>query len=105
MLAEPGKINAWADATHNRYRALLSGIFRRAVKNGKASENPVRETAHRKENNQRVRYLANEEEQIIVKVVRKKKWSERKSRFSSPCIRGCAPANSTARPKSPIGGL
>lgn len=55
VLAQLGKKNSWADATHNRYRALLSGIFRRAVKNGKASANPVRETVHRKENNRRVR--------------------------------------------------
>ncbi len=63
MLTETYK---WAPATYNRYRAVLSGIFRWAIKNEKAKANPVRETAHRKENNSRVRWLTDKEEKSLM---------------------------------------
>ena len=43
--------------TVNRHRALLSLIYRLAVRNGKVLANPVRSVARRKENNCRARFL------------------------------------------------
>ena len=49
-------------ATVNRYRTLLSLTFSLAVRNGKLTLNPVRLVKRRKENNERVRFLDDEEE-------------------------------------------
>jgi len=46
-------------------------IFSLAIRNGKATANPVRGTKHRTENNTRVRYLTDEEEKSLLKEVRK----------------------------------
>lgn len=61
------RLNELADegrrpATVNRYRTLLSLIFSLAVRNGKLTSNPVRLVKRRKENNERVRFLDDEEE-------------------------------------------
>jgi integrase len=66
-LAEQEKFSA---ASYNRYRALCSGTFSLAIRNGKAVVNPVRGTKHRIENNARVRYLSAEEEEKLFKLVR-----------------------------------
>jgi site-specific recombinase XerD len=52
-------------ATVNRYRTLLSLTFSLAVRNGKVASNPVRLVKRRKENNERVRFLDDEEEIAI----------------------------------------
>ena len=52
----------WKPATANRYRSLLSLVYRLAVRNGKARDNPARLVGHRVEANGRVRFLSNEEE-------------------------------------------
>jgi integrase len=49
-------------ATLNRYRTLLSLTFSLAVRNEKIASNPVRLVKRRKENNERVRFLDDEEE-------------------------------------------
>lgn len=49
-------------ATVNRYRTLLSLTFSLAVRNEKLVSNPVRLVKRRKENNERVRFLDDEEE-------------------------------------------
>lgn len=49
-------------ATLNRYRALLSLVFRIAVQNGKTSSNPARLVPPRRENNAVIRYLIPDEE-------------------------------------------
>ena len=105
VLAELGKKKGWADATHNRYRALLSGIFRRAVKNGKSASNPVRETAHRKENNQRVRYLSSDEEQSLMKVLREKKWPEREKEILVALHSGMRRSEQYRTAQVPDGGM
>lgn len=62
FLAENGEENDWAPATINRYRALLSLVYRLGIESGKVKENPARLVKHRQENNARVRWLSNEEE-------------------------------------------
>lgn len=49
-------------ATFNRYRALLSLVYKQGIANGKVSANPARLVRQRKENNARVRFLSAEEE-------------------------------------------
>jgi len=62
----------WKPATANRYRALLSLVYRLAIRNKKVAENPTRLVRHRKENNARVRWLTAEEERGLRKVIQGK---------------------------------
>ena len=57
-------------ATLNRYRTLLSLTFSLGVRNGKLTSNPVRLVKRRKENNERVRFLEDEEEIGLRKKIR-----------------------------------
>ena len=76
----PGKIEndlaicseqeSWTPATFNRYRALTSAVFSLAIRNARATVNPVRGTRHRIENNTRVRYLGADEEKRMVDFLR-----------------------------------
>ena len=59
-------------ATLNRYRALLSLVYRLGMQNGKVQTNPARLVRQRKENNARVRFLSAEEEQALRRVVQSK---------------------------------
>jgi site-specific recombinase XerD len=52
----------WAPASVNRYRALVSLIFRLGIENGKVKENPARLVKHRLVINTRTRWLFPEEE-------------------------------------------
>ena len=52
----------WAPASVNRYRALISLVFRLGIENGKVKENPARLIKHRQVNNTRTRWLAPEGE-------------------------------------------
>jgi site-specific recombinase XerD len=52
----------WAPASVNRYRALISLIFRLGIENGKVKENPARLVKPRAVNNARTRWLSPEEE-------------------------------------------
>ena len=54
-----------ARATVNRYLALLSGMYSRAIRLGLIPANPARGVAKFRENNQRVMYLTSEEETAI----------------------------------------
>jgi site-specific recombinase XerD len=55
----------WKPATANRYRALLSLVYRLGVQNRKVIQNPARLMRHRKENNSRLRWLTREEEKKL----------------------------------------
>src|SRR5262249_5238868 len=57
------KTEDWKTATLNRYRALLSLVFRLGMQNGKVQANPARLVRQRKEDNGRIRFLSQEEEQ------------------------------------------
>jgi integrase len=52
----------WKPATINRYKALLSMVYRQGIKNGKVSVNPASAVERRTENNTRDRYLLGSEE-------------------------------------------
>jgi integrase len=72
----PQEIERWLSAksglkpaTLNRYRALLSLLYRLGVQNGKVKLNPARLVRQRKENNGRIRFLSSEEEQGLRKVL------------------------------------
>src|SRR6266478_612138 len=62
FLAQNAEESDWAPATINRYRALLSLVYRLGIENGKVKDNPARLVKHRQENNARVRWLSGEEE-------------------------------------------
>jgi site-specific recombinase XerD len=61
-LTKTAEESNWAPATVNRYRALISLVFRLGIESGKVKENPARLVKHRQENNTRVRCLSTEEE-------------------------------------------
>jgi site-specific recombinase XerD len=61
-LAQTAEESSWAPATVNRYRALISLVFRLGIESSKVKENPARLVKHRQENNSRVRWLSADEE-------------------------------------------
>lgn len=65
-----GKVRPLAPATLNRYRSLLSLTYRLAIENGKIESNPLKSVKRRKENNERVRYLLEDEEERLRAVLR-----------------------------------
>lgn len=69
-LGQSAEEEEWMPATYNRYRALLSGAFSLAMRNGKATANPVSETEKREENNERVRFWSNDEQAQVIAVAR-----------------------------------
>src|SRR5215510_5092108 len=56
-------------ATANRYRDLLSAIYKRAVRDGHVTMNPVRPVSKFKENNERVSFLTPDEEEAVYKAL------------------------------------
>jgi site-specific recombinase XerD len=54
-----------ARSTTNRWRALLSALFKRAVRDGHVTANPVRAVPAFQENNARIAYLTTEDETVI----------------------------------------
>jgi len=47
----------WEDATHNRYKTMLSLIYRLGIENGKVQSNPAKLLKHKREDNGRMRFL------------------------------------------------
>jgi site-specific recombinase XerD len=72
---KPADIDGWLSrvtktpATSNRYRALFSLIFREALRNGKVTSNPARLVRQRHENNGRIRFLTDQEELALRRVI------------------------------------
>lgn len=64
--AEKGK---WAPSTFNHYRSLMSLSYRLGILNRKVTSNPARSVTHRREDNNRVRFLTVEEEKKLRKVI------------------------------------
>lgn len=71
---------AIAGATVNRYRTLLSSIFRVAVRNGRLISNPLAQVSRRRESHGRTRFLHAEEESKLRKAIRAD-WPDREAEF------------------------
>jgi hypothetical protein len=103
-LTELVEKNAGTPATYNRYRASLSGIFRLAIKNKKASSNPVPLTSRRMENNERVRYLTPDEEANLMAAVRTR-WPHREAEILVALHSGMRRSEQYTTALVPDGGL
>jgi len=57
-------------ATFNRYRATLSMIYREAIRMGWTERNPARLIGAKKENNARIRFLSDDEENRLRNVIK-----------------------------------
>jgi integrase len=68
-LADEAEESEWKPATANRYKALLSLLFRLGVESGKVKGNPARLVKSRRENNFRNRWLTPDEETRLRKVI------------------------------------
>ncbi len=74
-LARLAEDESLAAATLNRYRSLMSLMFRLGMESGKATANPARMVKARKEDNARVRFLSEAEEEKLRAVIRQH-WPE-----------------------------
>lgn len=61
-------------ATTNRELAFLKRVFNVAIADGKTERNPARAVRLRKENNARVRFLTDEEEQALREAIGEAEW-------------------------------
>lgn len=59
----------WSPASRNRYQAAWSLIFRVAIDNKKAKDNPASGIKRKREDNQRTRYLTPEEELRLARAI------------------------------------
>jgi integrase len=57
--------HSWRPATANRYKALISLSFRLGIENAKCTQNPARLVRRLRENNERVRFLSEDEEKRL----------------------------------------
>lgn len=64
--------NEWENSTRNRYRALMSLVYRQGIRNGKSATNPARLVRQRTEDNSRIRRLLDEEEVKLREVIRRR---------------------------------
>ena len=67
-LARVAEKEKWAPSTFNHYRSLMSLSYRLGILNRKVTSNPARSVTHRREDNNRVRFLTEEEEKNLRKV-------------------------------------
>ena len=75
-------------ATVNRHLALLSGVFNKALAWKKTKANPVSEVKKFKENNERTRYLTEEEEPRLKAVFPEEHWSKVEIAYNTGLRRG-----------------
>ena len=73
-LAKVAENGRWAPSTFNHYRSLLSLSYRLGILNRKVTCNPARSVTHRREDNNRVRFLTVEEEKRLRRVI-EAKWA------------------------------
>src|SRR5216683_1941580 len=74
VLARAADKEKWAPSTFNHYRSLMSLCYRLGILNRKVTSNPARSVTHRREDNNRVRFLTEEEEKKLRKVI-ETKWA------------------------------
>ncbi len=96
----------WSRSTQNRYRSVLSGIFRQAIREARIKFNPVRETAHYKES-KRVRYLREDEDEEakLMDVVRASNHPEREAEILVALHSGMRRSEQFRTAQVPDGGL
>lgn len=63
------KAEEYKTASINRYLATLRAAFYQAIRNGKAETNPFDQLRLEKENNKRIRWLSDEEQTLLFKVL------------------------------------
>jgi integrase len=68
-LARGADKEKWAPSTFNHYRSLVSLSYRLGILNQKVTSNPARSVTHRREDNNRVRFLTTEEEKELRKII------------------------------------
>jgi integrase len=73
-LAKAAEKEKWAPSTFNHYRSLMSLSYRLGILNRKVTSNPARSVTHRREDNNRVRFLSVEEEKKIRRII-ESKWA------------------------------
>src|SRR5467141_327264 len=73
ILARAADRGKWAPSTFNHYRSLMSLSYRLGIQNRNVASNPARSVTHRREDNNRVRFLTVEEEKKLRKVI-EAKW-------------------------------
>ncbi|MFZ0580513.1 MAG: hypothetical protein WAN72_00790 [Candidatus Acidiferrales bacterium] len=71
-LAKAAEKEKWAPSTFNHYRSLMSLSYRLGILNRKVTANPARSVTHRREDNNRVRFLTEDEEKKLRKIVQAK---------------------------------
>jgi integrase len=71
-LARTAEKEKWAASTFNHCRSLVSLSYRLGILNRKVSSNATRSVTHRREDNNRVRFLTEEEEKNLRAVVQEK---------------------------------
>ena len=71
-LAKAAEKEKWAPSTFNHYRSLMSLSYRLGILNRKVTTNPARSVTHRREDNNRVRFLTEDEEKKLRKIVQAK---------------------------------
>jgi integrase len=75
-LSKARRDNDWRPATANRYKAMVSLAFRLGIENGKCQLNPARMVRRLRENNERIRFLSQNEEKRL-RVAIEAKYPER----------------------------
>ncbi|MFQ5842626.1 MAG: tyrosine-type recombinase/integrase [Thermodesulfobacteriota bacterium] len=75
-------------ATTNRHLGLLTGVFNKAIEWKKTDKNPFKKVKKFKENNERVRYLAEEEESRLQVVFPEEHWSKVEIAYNTGLRRG-----------------
>ena len=75
-------------ATTNRHLALLTGVINKAIEWGKTNNNPFRKVKKFKENNERVRYLTEEEEPLLRIVFPEEHWPKVEIAYNTGLRRG-----------------
>jgi len=73
-LARAAEKEKWAASTFNHYRSLMSLSYRLGIQNRRVTANPGRSVTHRREDNNRVRFLTVEEEKKLRTVI-EAKWA------------------------------
>jgi integrase len=71
-LARAAEKEKWAPSTFNHYRSLMSLSYRLGILNRKVTTNPARSVTHRREDNNRVRFLTEDEEKKLRKIIQAK---------------------------------